>query len=80
MNKSWRSFTKSPSSYDVSITSLCSFAHMTLAKPTVEVAETALGKLQVKACQCFLPSLCWAVVLLGVFMTMGALIMGILAG
>ena len=40
-----------------------------------EVAETA----QVKACQCFLPSLCWAMVLLGVFMTMGALIMGILA-
>ena len=31
---------------------------------------------EVKACQCFLPSLCWAMVLLGVFMTMGALIMG----
>lgn len=33
-------------------------------------------RLLVKACQCFLPSLCWAMVLLGVFMTMGALIMG----
>ncbi|CAJ1413752.1 unnamed protein product, partial [Effrenium voratum] len=30
----------------------------------------------VQACQCFLPSLCWSMVLLGVFMTMGALMMG----
>eukprot|EP00435_Cladocopium_sp_Y103_P025062 s212_g6.t1 len=30
----------------------------------------------VRACQCFLPSLCWSMVLLGVFMTMGALMMG----
>jgi len=30
----------------------------------------------VKACQCFLPSLCWSMVLLLVFMSMGALMMG----
>ncbi|CAK8990219.1 unnamed protein product [Durusdinium trenchii] len=30
----------------------------------------------VKACQCFLPSLCWAMVLLGIFMSMGALLLG----
>mmetsp|Transcript_112013 Transcript_112013/g.267210 ORF Transcript_112013/g.267210 Transcript_112013/m.267210 type:complete len:632 (+) Transcript_112013:40-1935(+) len=30
----------------------------------------------VKACQCFLPSLCWAMVLLGLMMAMGALLMG----
>ncbi|CAE7500791.1 Scn11a, partial [Symbiodinium pilosum] len=30
----------------------------------------------VKACQCFLPSLCWAMVLLLIFMSMGALMMG----
>lgn len=30
----------------------------------------------VRACQCFLPSLCWSMVLLAVFMTMGALMMG----
>ncbi|CAJ1366565.1 unnamed protein product, partial [Effrenium voratum] len=30
----------------------------------------------VRACQCFLPSLCWAMVLLGIFMAMGALLMG----
>lgn len=30
----------------------------------------------VKACQCFLPSLCWAMVLLGIFMAMGALLLG----
>ncbi|CAJ1460073.1 unnamed protein product [Effrenium voratum] len=30
----------------------------------------------VKACTCFLPSLCWSMVLLGIFMIMGALMMG----
>ncbi|CAK9060068.1 Voltage-dependent T-type calcium channel subunit alpha-1I (CaVT.3) (Voltage-gated calcium channel subunit alpha Cav3.3) [Durusdinium trenchii] len=30
----------------------------------------------VKACTCFLPSLCWAMVLLGIFMSMGALMLG----
>ena len=30
----------------------------------------------VKACQCFLPSLCWSMVLLGIFMSMGALVLG----
>ena len=29
-----------------------------------------------KACQCCLPSLCWSMLLLAVFMCMGALIMG----
>lgn len=33
-------------------------------------------RLLVKACQSFLPSLAWSMVLLGVFMSMGALIMG----
>ncbi|CAJ1382280.1 unnamed protein product [Effrenium voratum] len=33
-------------------------------------------RLLVQACQCFLPSLCWAMVLLGVFMSVGALILG----
>lgn len=33
-------------------------------------------RLLVKACQCFLPSLCWAMVLLGIMMTMGALLLG----
>ncbi|CAE7218000.1 unnamed protein product [Symbiodinium natans] len=35
-------------------------------------------RLLVKACQCFLPSLGWSMVLLGVFMTMGALVLGTL--
>ncbi|CAE7226035.1 Cacna1i [Symbiodinium sp. CCMP2592] len=30
----------------------------------------------VKACTCFLPSLCWSMVLLGIFMCLGALMMG----
>ncbi|CAE7271772.1 Scn11a [Symbiodinium natans] len=30
----------------------------------------------VKACQCFLPSLCWSMVLLMIFMAMGALMLG----
>lgn len=33
-------------------------------------------RLLVKACQCFLPSLCWAMVLLAVFMSIGALVLG----
>jgi len=33
-------------------------------------------RLLIKACQCFLPSLCWAMVLLGIMMTMGALLLG----
>jgi len=33
-------------------------------------------RLLVKACQCFLPSLCWSMVLLGVLMSMGSLLMG----
>mmetsp|Transcript_26887 Transcript_26887/g.63067 ORF Transcript_26887/g.63067 Transcript_26887/m.63067 type:complete len:555 (+) Transcript_26887:140-1804(+) len=33
-------------------------------------------RLLVQACQCFLPSLCWSMVLLAVFMSMGALVMG----
>eukprot|EP00438_Fugacium_kawagutii_P001355 Skav232147 [mRNA] locus=scaffold1040:44726:66546:- [translate_table: standard] len=33
-------------------------------------------RLLVRACQCFLPSLCWAMVLLGIMMTMGALLLG----
>lgn len=33
-------------------------------------------RLLVKACQCFLPSLCWSMVLLGVLMSIGALLMG----
>jgi len=32
-----------------------------------------------EACQCCLPSLCWSMLLLAVFMCMGALIMGRLA-
>ncbi|CAE7902571.1 unnamed protein product, partial [Symbiodinium microadriaticum] len=35
-------------------------------------------RLLVKACQCFLPSLGWSMVLLGVFMSMGALVLGTL--
>ncbi|CAK9022309.1 unnamed protein product [Durusdinium trenchii] len=35
-------------------------------------------RLLVKACQCFLPSLGWAMVLLGIFMSMGALILATL--
>eukprot|EP00439_Symbiodinium_sp_Y106_P074154 s118_g14.t1 len=33
-------------------------------------------RLLVQACQCFLPSLCWSMVLLAVFMSMGALVLG----
>ncbi|CAK9083404.1 Sodium channel protein type 10 subunit alpha (Peripheral nerve sodium channel 3) (PN3) (Sensory neuron sodium channel) (Sodium channel protein type X subunit alpha) (Voltage-gated sodium channel subunit alpha Nav1.8), partial [Durusdinium trenchii] len=33
-------------------------------------------RLLVKACQCFLPSLCWAMVLLGLLMSMGSLLIG----
>ncbi|CAK9084754.1 Ankyrin repeat domain-containing protein 17 [Durusdinium trenchii] len=33
-------------------------------------------RLLVKACQCFLPSLCWSMVLLGLMMTIGALLLG----
>lgn len=33
-------------------------------------------RLLVKACQCFLPSLCWSMVLLAVFMSIGALVLG----
>jgi len=33
-------------------------------------------RLLVKACQCFLPSLCWSMVLLGLLMSMGSLLMG----
>lgn len=45
---------------------------------TVDYLET-LSRSEVKACQCFLPSLCWSMVLLGIFMSMGALVLGILA-
>jgi len=33
-------------------------------------------RLLVMACQCFLPSLCWSMVLLGIFMSMGGLALG----
>lgn len=33
-------------------------------------------RLLVQACHCFLPSLCWSMILLAVFMSMGALVMG----